>query len=42
MGYVGEIVRTDESLKDDTEVVNVGRVDVKGGRMRDVIKIFRG
>ena len=42
MGYVGEIVRTDESLKDGTKVVNVGRVDVEGSRMRDVIEISIG
>ena len=32
---------TDESLKDDTEVVNVGRVDVKGCMMLDVLCMMR-
>ena len=32
-------MRTDELLKDSAEVVDVGRVDVEGGGMRDVIEI---
>ena len=42
MGYVGEIVGTDELLKDGAEVVNVGRVDVKGSGVRDIIEISIG
>ena len=32
-------MRTDELLKDGAEVVDVGRVDVEGGGMRDVVEI---
>ena len=37
LGDVGEIMRADELLKDSAEVVNVTRVDVEGGGMRDVV-----
>ena len=36
---MGEILRTDELLKDSAKVVDVCGVDLKGGRMRDVIEI---
>ena len=35
-------MRTDELLKDGTEVVNVGRVDVEGSGMRDIIEVSIG
>ena len=35
-------MRTNELLKDGTKVVNVGRIDVEGGGMRDVVEISIG
>ena len=42
LGDVGEIMRADELLKDSAEVVNVSRVDVEGGGMRDVVEMTIG
>ena len=35
-------MRTDELLKNSTEVVDVGRVDVEGGGMRDIVEMTIG
>ena len=39
MGDVGEVVRAAESLKNDTKIVDAGWVNVKGGRMSNVVEI---
>ena len=38
VGDVGEIRRTDKSLEDDAEVVNVCGIDVKGSGVCDGVK----
>ena len=42
LGDVGKIMRADELLKNSIEVVDVGRVDVEGCWMRNVIEISIG
>ena len=42
VGSVGEVRRTNKTLENDTEVVNVSRINMKRSRMCDGVKTSAG